>query len=218
MKINWVRKNQNNRVILFFNGWGMDSSAIAHLKLSDYDFVELNDYSELCLNGAELERYDEINVIAWSFGVWASALVLTNTNLCVARSIAINGTLNPVHTQEGINPAVFEGTLTGWNEKNRERFWRRIIGGSKELVAHRSKFGTRSIDNQRIELAKLYDYCRSGNLASWPFDTALIGWHDAIFLPQNQLNYWQGKCRIKTLDMPHYPFLFFQSWDDILSA
>ncbi len=119
--------------------------------------------------------------------------------------------------KEGIHPTIFKGTLIGWNEKNRERFLMRTIGGKNEFEANRMKFGERLIDNQKEELAKLYDYSQQNMDKIFQFNTAIIGKKDAIFSCQNQLNYWKSKSAIKVLDIPHYPFLYFTNWNKIIT-
>ena len=47
MKYKWLNKHQNNNIIVFFNGWGMDESVVHHLDFSDYDVVMFYDYNNL---------------------------------------------------------------------------------------------------------------------------------------------------------------------------
>jgi len=213
----WIKQNNHAKLILFFNGWGMDSATINHLKTGDYDIVEFNDYKDLEIDIDVYKCYSEIYVVAWSLGVLAASLALANTTLSVKKSIAINGTLNPVDAKEGIHPSIFKGTYEGWNEKNRKRFLIRIIGEKKLFEIYRSNFGTRLIDNQKEELAKLYDYSLQDIANKFHFDVALIGKEDAIFPCKNQLNYWYNKSITKILDSPHYPFLLFTDWDRIIT-
>lgn len=216
MNKNWLIKADNKQLILFFNGWAMDSAAIKHLSPNNYDIVEFNDYSTIDFYENEYVAYEEINVVAWSLGVWAASYILGESNLSIKKAIAINGTLNPVHLSEGIHPTIFEGTITGWNEQNRTRFFMRTIGGRKEFASHISKFGNRSIKNQKEELEVLYNQINESVPLSLKFNKALIGRQDAIFSPENQQNYWQVKTNCKHLEMPHYPFLKFSDWNDII--
>jgi|SRR5690554_83284 len=217
MNKKWIRQNNQAKLILFFNGWGMDSGTINHLEMGDYDIVEFNDYNVLDFDDSEYKSYSEIYVVGWSLGVFAALLVLANTTLSIKKSIAINGTANPVDGIDGIHPEIFKGTHLGWNKKNRERFLMRTIGGKKEFEANRSKFGERLIENQKEELAKLYEYSQLNKAKDFNFDTAFIGKNDAIFPHVNQLNYWKNRCTVKVLDIPHYPFLHFTNWDSIIT-
>ena len=44
----WLNKQENNKkLIVFFNGWGMNETPIQHLKTDDFDILMLNDYRNL---------------------------------------------------------------------------------------------------------------------------------------------------------------------------
>jgi len=216
MNKKWITQKNHTKLILFFNGWGMDSAAISHLQTGDYDLIELNDYSVLYFNQNKYKNYSEIYVVAWSLGVWAASHILSNSTIVIKKAVAINGTANPVDANEGIHPEIFKGTITGWNKKNRDRFLIRTVGEKKDFEANRSKFGERLIENQKEELIKLFDYSQQNIAQSFRFDSVLIGNKDAIFPYENQLNYWRNKALIKVLDIPHYPFLHFSCWDNII--
>jgi biotin synthesis protein BioG len=216
MNKNWISRNNRKNLILFFNGWGMDKSSINHLKSDNFDIIEFNDYSLIDFNENEYVNYESLYVVAWSLGVWVASFSLYNCSLPIKKVIAINGTLNPVSASEGIHPTIFKGTLTGWNEESRTRFLIRIIGGRKEYSKHVSKFGVRIPENQKAELVSLDRRINASKVKSIRFDTILIGNQDAIFSPENQKHYWIGKANCKYFDMPHYPFLQFSSWEEIL--
>ena len=40
-------ENNNNKLIIFFNGWGMDEIIVSHLDKEDYDLLILYDYRDL---------------------------------------------------------------------------------------------------------------------------------------------------------------------------
>ncbi len=216
MNINWIKRENSRQLILFFNGWGMDSSAIEHLKAENYDLVEVNDYSILDFNENDYKSYSEIYVIAWSLGVCVASVILSDTSLPIKRAVAINGTLNPVDSNEGIPPDIFKGTISGWNEKSKGRFQMRIIGGRNEYEVNCLKFGSRTIQNQKLELMSLYDRFQNKTERIFSFDTAIIGKRDAIFSMENQLNCWQSTTKYEIIDIPHYPFLHFKFWDEII--
>ena len=48
MKYKWLNKEVNNsKLILFFNGWGMDDNVVKHLDVEDYDVLMFYDYNTL---------------------------------------------------------------------------------------------------------------------------------------------------------------------------
>lgn len=197
---------------------GMDAAAVEHMDASGYDLLMFNNYIELNTIVENLDGYHEILVVAWSLGVWAASQVLCKSKIQIKQSIALNGTVTPVDDKEGIPAAIFKGTLDGWSEKTRERFLMRMAGGAKEYLKNQSKFGSRSIENQKSELDSIYNQCSSSEKSSFAFNKAVIGNQDAIFTPDNQRKSWQGKAQLKTLDIPHFPFVHFNSWEQIISV
>ncbi len=217
MEKHWIKHENNPKLILFFNGWGMVAAAVAHLDAAGYDLFMLNNYTELNPIDEKFDGYREIYVVAWSLGVWAASTVICKSEIQITQAIAINGTLKPVDENEGIPPAIFKGTLGGWSEKTRERFLMRMAGGAKEYLKNQSKFGSRSIADQKSELESIFNQCQSLGESSFRFDKAVSGNQDAIFTPDNQRKSWQGKAELHSLDMPHYPFAHFTSWEQIIS-
>lgn len=217
MNKHWIKIKNNPKLILFFNGWGMDNSAVEHLNSTDYDILMLNDFAEIKPLNKTFDTYSEVYVIAWSLGVWAASQVLSKSSITVTKAIAINGTLKPIDDKEGIPPVIFEGTLTGWAEKTRERFLMRIAGGAKVYLKNQTKFGSRSIENQKSELALIYKQYQTLGEGSLAFDKAIVGNQDAIFAAGNQLKSWHGNAECLSFDIPHYPFLHFTSWEQIIS-
>ena len=47
MKYKWLNRGENNKIILFFNGWGMDENVVKHLDCEDYDVLMFYDYNTL---------------------------------------------------------------------------------------------------------------------------------------------------------------------------
>ncbi len=232
MNKEWIKQGNRRNLVLFFNGWGMDANAIKHLDCKGYDVLMLNnynnpkDFNEDTIRAIKLpgkngqnktvNSYPNIYVVAWSLGVWAASQLLSKNSINIKKAIAINGTLNPVNNNEGIPDSIFEGTLSGWSKKTRERFLMRIAGGAKTYHKHRDKFGNRNIEEQKYELASIYEQQKKSGVGKFSFDTLFTGSKDAVFTPQNQLRCWQGQTQCVTLDMPHYPFLYFNSWQSIL--
>lgn len=217
MNSNWLINENKAKVILFFNGWGQDDSAVAHLTSTQYDVLTFNNYKQINSFEEDILSYGEIYLVAWSLGVWNAAAMLAENPEKLQKAIAINGTLNPIDEEQGIHPAIYNGTLSGWNEKNRERFLLRIIGDRKLFAQNRSKFGSRSVLDQQEELQAIANNFKKRGAAKFYYDTAIIGTEDAIFAKQNQVNHWQNKSQYKLVDMPHYPFLHFKTWDEIVN-
>ena len=63
------------KLILFFNGWGMDENAVKHLKIPENHELKILSYP-YNIKDIDFEKYNEKYLVAWSFGVYyASKLV-----------------------------------------------------------------------------------------------------------------------------------------------
>ena len=127
MKYKWLNKGVNNsKLILFFNGWGMDENVVKHLDCENYDVLMFYDYNTLDVDFDFnlLNIYHEKNIIAWSMGVMVGSILVPTLALTLGegRFIAINGTLKPIDAKFGIHPKIYDLTIKGFNEKGRDRF------------------------------------------------------------------------------------------------
>ena len=90
----WI-KNNKQKLLLFFNGWGCDEHQFTHLKSDEYDVLMLNKYQHLELQDEVLDSiqtYQEVCVIAWSYGVWVAKYICDKYNLNISSAVAVNGT------------------------------------------------------------------------------------------------------------------------------
>ncbi len=215
MQYDWIRREGSDTVIIFFNGWGMDIHSISTLGNPDVDCCLISDYTDEVLHTEDFDRYQHINLIAWSMGVWAAEFyfpqeILPKLDQCVA----INGTPYPKHDEWGIPSIVFNRTLETWDDKVRKKFWLRTVGG-KSAAEHLSATASkRSTISQQEELRFVNDHYNPNYMASLPWSHAFCGEQDLIFPLGNQKTYWQNKA--KTMEMPHFPFLHLQSWSELL--
>ena len=217
----WIHRKGNSRVLLFFNGWGMDCAIARYLQSNtagDFasDVLFCYDYTVPGIGAEVLDAiasYGERTLVAWSLGVWAAAEAGLDG---IGRAIAINGTLSPVGEGKGIPADTFHATLEGWSEKGRERFTRRICGGGDNLERFQVMASVRDVKDQKAELAAigeriLADGCETA--ASWKYTHALIGGRDMIFPPAAQEIAWEGVARTVVPDMPHVPFFLLSGWE-----
>ena len=75
MKYKWLNKKENNELIIFFNGWGMDESVVNHLDYENYDVLMFYDYNSLetDFNFEKIKNYKK-HLISWSMGVMTATL------------------------------------------------------------------------------------------------------------------------------------------------
>ena len=110
MRYKWLNQDSNNRkVLLFFNGWGMDECVVKHLDCEDYDVLMFYDYNSLetDFDFDLLKTYTEIALIAWSMGTMIATLF---PQINSKNRTAINGTLKSIDTEYGIT--LFENENT----------------------------------------------------------------------------------------------------------
>lgn len=214
----YFKHNHGSHLLWYFAGWGTTPESVAHLVLPpDYDLLVCYDYQDLQFEEV-LNHYTHIDLIAWSMGVWVAERIAQKVPL--QRAIAINGTGVPMDNQYGIPATIFTGTLDGLHssasELTRHKFERRMCENKAVLVQYQ-QMATRSMENISTELAALYQFIQQDqrtDLLKW--DKALIATQDKIFTPQNQQNYWQDRCQVRSIEAGHYPFLAYQSWQQLL--
>jgi biotin synthesis protein BioG len=210
----FLNKKQNPDLILFFNGWGMDHSRFVEWSSGPYDILAVHDFAQLEAL-PDLSGYKRIHLIAWSLGIWVAAKILADAKdgYSFATSLAINGTLNPIDAQDGIPPAIFDGTIENWEDVSaREKFGLRVSGTTETLTL-------RSPENQHAELIAMHQLIKSSPRPPNIFKTALISTRDRIFPPASQRHFW-SQCEDVTLiekPMLHDPFVNMHSWEVVLA-
>ena len=218
MKTEFLHRNGTGELLIFFNGWGRDSSDVCHLK-SPGDVLEVHDYTQL--DPAELFQqiapYSKLSLAAWSLGVWAAATVFSGTDFHFEYALALNGTLDPVHPEYGIAPEIFDGTIANWPiPAARERFLRRMAGSGAAVSALPQP--KRTAEDQQAELAAIRKSAADRPVPRNPYSHAVLGLRDKIIPFAAQKKFWETKPETgRTLvDLPHYPLAGLSSWEEIL--
>lgn len=196
------------RLILFFAGWGMDATPFATLGREGYDTAVVWDYADPApLPRVLTDRYMEICVVGWSFGVPYAARFIAGEGrrLPVTRCVAVNGTLRPVDDTLGIPRAIFEGTLAGLDERSLAKFYRRMAGSGAAYARFASSLPRRDIEGLAAELRRVET---DGPAPDPGFDRVYISGADRIIPPANQRHAWERLgADIVSLgpDAPHMP-------------
>ncbi len=226
MKTIWIEQRECRRVLVFFNGWGMDERIARFIQASTpddfgYDVLACHDYHDLLVPDEDRQRlasYDERVIVAWSLGVYA-ALGSGLDN--IGRAIALNGTLYPVSSRKGISPEIFQATLDTWSEDSRERFNRRICGSGDLAGRFKAVASVRSIEDQRSELAALQRMFAEPSLPAdpaWRYTHAVIGSRDMIFSADVQKTAWRDLSKTVINAMPHVPFFHLNGWQEVVAC
>lgn len=204
MEYKWLNKKQeNNKIIVFFNGWGMDESIVRHLNPKDFDVLMFFDYNTLNtdFDFGGLNTYKECYIIAWSMGV----MVATLFDIAHNSATAINGTLKPVDNNYGIPERIYDLTLRGFSEKGAEKFIKNMFDTDYDYPKINREF-----INQKSELAALKGY--KANL-DFKYSKVFISDNDKIIPTKNQVAFWEVEPDLKS---GHCPFFLFKNWEELL--
>lgn len=201
MNLNWLYKKNQKKLIIFFNGWGMDETVVKHLDPTDYDVLTINDYNTL-LPLPDLSEYNQIHIISWSMGV----MIATLYNCGQKTSTAINGTLFPIHTEYGINPKIYNLMEKGFNEDSCKKFITKMFDKLPENFV----FPKRTIENQKAELTSLKQYQAN---TGYKYTRIIISDDDKIIPTKSQLNYWKD---YELISSGHCPFYNYTKWEELI--
>lgn len=220
------------KLIMFFAGWGMDERPFLNLAEAEYDIIIISNYNNLnmqtTITDSLLNEYNEINIVAWSMGVWVAGYVLnsylsdsTDTgsiklNSKPSHCIAINGTPIPISNEYGIPEAIFNGTIETLPQSI-DKFNLRMCGSRAVYSKFKAVEPNRTAEDKKSELIALKENFTICNPLKWT--KAVISADDRIFPPKNQLNYWSEYLKnrypqaektatfaIEEIDAPHYVF------------
>ena len=122
---------KRDKLLIFFGGWSMDHKFVQNWEPDTHDILSVCDYTEPApmVDLAEwASRYQTIDLVAWSLGVWMAAFMLQHEDCSkLNEAVAVNGTLHPIDDRLGIPGDIFTGTVENWHaEAMRQRFYRRI--------------------------------------------------------------------------------------------
>ena len=216
MLTEWITKKGNRHLILFFNGWGMDSNILGKMDNRDFDVLMVYGYNSPKLALPLFGEYEEITLVAWSMGVWAAETVFGAISPRPKMSIAINGTSTPISASTGIAPEIFEKTLENWSEVTRTKFYKRVWCDQKKSVEWENLLPSRSITDQRDELFAIKQGVVGCNEYPGFWEKAIIGERDTIFTKRNQMEWWNDKVEMKVTGIAHCPFPLFSNWEMVI--
>ena len=201
MKYKFFKEN-NDKLIIFFNGWGMDDKIVSHLNRKDFDLLVLYDYRDLDIDLPEIKHYSEKYLVAWSMGVMVSTLFEFDN---IKKYIAINGTPKAIDNKYGIPERIYKLTVRGFNPDSCKKFMERMFSTMPPI----DSFSDRTFESQKEELENLMGL--QGKIVS--FDKQIVSNNDNIIPTKNQLNYWKNP---EIINSGHCPFFEYESWLEIL--
>ena len=203
MKYKWLNHKNNEEIIVFFNGWGMDESIVENLDPENYDVLMFYDYNSLVaeFNLAELSKYKKRHLVAWSMGVMTATLF----DIKWDSTTAINGTLKPVDNNFGIPERIYDLTVKNFSLLGAEKFMKSMFKEEARMPDIKRDFAS-----QKSELAALRNIKANEN---FEYNKIIISLYDKIIPPKNQSAFWGIEPNIKS---GHAPFNNFKKWSDLL--
>lgn len=194
------------KLILFFNGWGMDENIISHLEIPiNYSLKVINfPYN---FDNAILSEYDDIIFIGWSFGSYYLTKYIIENNIKSNKIISLNGTPETIG-KNGISEGVFKLTLDTLTPDTLQKFYENM---GIDNTFSQAKKNFKDIKN---ELKYFKDnYIPLKNI----FTHAFIGKKDKIIPASRQKKYFEAnKVIITELICGHYPFSAVKSWNTLI--
>lgn len=203
MKYKWLNRGVNNKLIVFFNGWGMDECVVNHLLPENYDVLMFYDYNTLKtdFDFESLNIYAQKHLVAWSMGV----MIATLFDIDYVSKTAVNGTLKPIDDNYGITKRIYNLTLKGFSPKGAERFIKNMYNENCELPIPNREFA-----NQKTELEALTHYKANEN---FKYNRIFLSSNDKIIPTKNQSAFWGIE---PNLNSGHAPFNLFKKWSELL--
>ncbi|WP_130890973.1 MULTISPECIES: pimeloyl-ACP methyl esterase BioG family protein [Fusobacterium] len=194
------------KLILFFNGWGMDENIISHLDIpSGYTLKTINFPYDI--NSAIFQQYNEVIPVGWSFGSYYLAKYLTENNIKCKKVISLNGSPEMIG-KNGISEGVFNLTLDTLTPDTLLKFYGNM--GIDDTFSPSKK----NFQDIKDELQYFKDhYVPQKNV----FTHAFIGKKDKIIPVSRQKKYFEtNETAFTEITCGHYPFSAIKSWDILI--
>lgn len=207
--------NDSTRLLIFFAGFYTDNNCFMEFDNKKSDILFIYDYSDL--NFDEIAYFDftpyvEINLIAYSYGVFAANLAadfLPEIN----NSVAISGTIFPIDENYGIKPKIYDLMLNSFNLDVIQNFKNKMEMNSGGIIQN----SKREIENLKLELINIKNYVLNNKIKeNFEFCKVIITKKDRIIPYLAQKNFWEGHRNVYELDLGHFPFFNFKDFDEIL--
>lgn len=210
MKHHFVN-NGSNKLLLFFTGWGCDEHCFEHLK-SKSDILLFYDYQTLDFN-FDFKNYDEINLIAYSAGVFVASIL--NFDFKINKKIAIDGNPNLFDEYFGISKDM-QNVLYNVTLETADDFLKNYLVKTEEEYKNFHP-AQRTIESCKAEFDSLKKiYSTHKNFIKDIYDVVFMGEFDTIFNPEIQKEYYGNKVKI-IKNARHNPFFRIKNYEDILT-
>jgi biotin synthesis protein BioG len=206
----FLKNNNSDELILFFDGWGMDERPYRMMK-SKRDILFVNDYSDLNFE-FDFSKYKKIFLLTFSAGVFMAAYLkdkLPNFDM----KIAVNGVLKPLDEKLGIPQSSFE-QMESITLENAMDFRKKLIVDETQLDKFNRNQPFRDLKSSLDELSALKKYFKTD--VDFEFDKVFIGMDDKIIPIENQKRAWALNKNCNIISGGHFLFYNFENFDEII--
>ena len=209
--------HDKTKLLIFFCGFYTDHNCFAEFDNNKSDILFVYDYSDL--DFSDLEYFDytpyvEINLIAYSYGVFAANVAhayLPEINI----SAAVAGTIYPIDENYGIKPKIYDLMLNTFDENVVANFKAKMEGNSGGII----KEAKRTTKNLKEELIEIKNYVLNNEISqNLDFDKVIITKKDRIIPYSAQKLFWEYHNNVSEIDSGHFPFFCFNDFDEILEG
>lgn len=152
MKQVYIVHENHPKLLLLFAGWAADETPFKQYRPKGMDYMVCYDYRTLDFDKSIFDRYQRVNVVTWSMGVWVGSLILSNIPQNKILSIAFNGSISPIDNLEGIPLKTYQATLDGLTPASLQKFLRRMCKDSDAYKAFMEITPRRNFDEIKEEL------------------------------------------------------------------
>lgn len=216
MKLSWLNNSGNEDLIVFFSGWSVEPEHLSFLRTDGFDVVMLHSYDSFELPEINTEKYKNVTVAAFSFGVFIASFSLKEKNIA-KEYFAINGTFKPVDNSYGIRKMVFEKTLSDLSVETFDQFQKNMFDNDADFIIFSSSFKVaKTIAELKKELEFIRDNLERPVTDISIFSKTVISKNDRIIPARNQIEFWKN-CKNEIIESGHFPFYKFQSWNELIA-
>jgi len=212
MQLTYIN-NKQTRLLLFFCGFYSDENCFEDFDDGTYDILYIYDYSTIdhdIFDDFDFSRYNEIDLIAFSYGVWIAGIMnLARALPEINKSLAVCGTFKPIDDVYGVPHKVFEIMLKAMSAPTIAVFESKMFQGTK------IRKSARVIENLREELENIKEM--NAMKSEFDFDCVMLAKNDRIIPFSSQENHWAIHPNKKVLNTGHFPFYEFSDFKEMLS-
>lgn len=205
MQVRWIRQNAGGKAIVVFGGWAVGHEVFTHLA-GDQDILFVSDYRDLEADLPDLSGYEQLTLLAWSFGVASYGHWQQGRPDPFQRRVAVNGSLTPVCRETGIPPVAMQKTIETLSPASYQLFLARVFGARQP----------EALIDVAARQSELRAVAARGAAADPGFDHIWISDKDKIFPAANLARAWADR-KVTSLAAPHMPFAGFATWQELLA-